>query len=76
MFTHAAERLEVLRSMGWPGHGHPHENKHFCHAKVNDVVTEIIHWRHERPKPRPWHYVIRAYRRVVLARKDWRLPWR
>lgn len=43
---------------------------------LEHVVTEIIRWKYERRGPWPWHYMIRAYRRMVLARKDWRLPWR
>lgn len=75
MFDNVRERLEVLRKLGWrPGYdGH---SSTLDHSKINDVVTEVIRWRDERPKPRLRHYLIRAYRRVVLPRKDWRLPWR
>lgn len=64
MFHNVAERLEVLRKLGWPGYdGH---SSTLDHSKINDVVTEVIRWRHERQRPRPWHYAI----------KWWRLLWR
>lgn len=41
-----------------------------------ETVNALLRWNDARDKARPWHYAVRLYRRVVLARKDWRLPWR
>lgn len=74
MFEHATKRLNVLRRLGWPGYdGH---STTMDGRKLNDVVTEVMRWDDLRPKPKLRHYIMRAYWRVVLARKDWRLPWR
>lgn len=75
MFPDVAERLAILRRMGFPRMGMGHDDDYDA-RKLNAVVTEVVRWNHLRPRPKLRHYVMRAYWRVVLRRKDWRLPWR